>query len=562
MNYSIWRISFILFTCLYLAHAPSAAQSQSIRIRLAWDPNPEVRVTGYNVYRSLSSRTGYTRINKGLVAQNEFVDTAGQRGVRYYYVVTAVDAQGKESAHSNEVTALAPQQSVRTSPGSSFLPVSVDKGHPLLGFTFIGTALSNPKGVPNSANIQGLNEAGSQQEVNFNANIPPNGQHAYMMSDIVRFPRQVSMLRAKGQPDSLSTSFMIGDNDVLRFEGLSGDFKESRTLYFPLARQSLDPHHETTLLFLFNPGNIPAGVGIRLFRTDGSLITDRTVSLAGNGSMAATLSQIFGGGTVVTEGFIRVDATAPVSGFQLHADRLTFAGIHGQIPVAGKRLLVPHFFTDLQAADTEVRLMNLEDFQVTAQMKAFIENTGRTVTKQFQIEPRSLFVGSVRQMLELQGRPEHITGHIEFSVTGRSGAEQVYARVVGAVVYAGNGGRSRAMFAMADRGQTAYVFPNIAQCAATKFFTGLAIWNPNNQAARITVRAFDRAGVKTSERTLDLAPGKKVVDLLNSNNLFRESFQQVGGHLQLTSTLPVSSFALLGDHSMEILVAIEGQAID
>jgi hypothetical protein len=562
MHYSIWRISFILFTCLYLAHAPVAAQSQSVKIKLAWDPNPEVRVTGYNVYRSITSRKGYSRINKTLLKQNEFVDAAAQRGTTYYYAVTAVDLQGKESKQSNEVTVVAKEQSVRKSPVPSFLPVSVDKGHPLLGFTFIGAALSNPRSISNQANIQGVDAAGSQKEVNFSATVAPNGQNAYMMSDIVRSPRQVSMLAAQGQQASLSTSFMIGDNDVLRFEGLSGDFKESKTLFFPLARQSGDQHRETTLLFLFNPGKVNAGVTIKLFTRDGLQLSERTLPLAGYGSITQTLSELFGGGIVVEEGYLRVDATVPISGFEMHADRLTFAGMHGQTPVQGRRLLVPHFFTDLQAADTEVRLLNLEKFRVTAEMKAFVENTGRTITKKFDIEPESLFVGSVRKMLELEGRPEHITGYLEFRLTGRSSAEQVYAKVVGAVVYAGNGGRSRAMFAMAEKGQTAYVFPNIAQSFETKFFTGLAIWNPNDQAARVTVQAFNRNGVKTGERTLELAAGKKLVDLLNSETLFRGGFQQVGGHLQLSSSLPVCSFALLGDHSMEILVAIEGQAID
>jgi hypothetical protein len=561
MHYSIWRISFILFTCLYLASATVPAQAPSIKVKLAWDPNPEVRVTGYHVYRSVSSSNGYTRINKSPVTQTEFIDTSAQRGTTYYYAVTALDLQGKESRRSNEVSVVATEQSVRKAPVPSFLPVSVDRGHPLLGFTFIGSALSNPRGVTNLANVQGINDSGSQREVNFNANIAPNGQNAYMMSDVVRSPQQVSMLVAQGQQAALSTSFMIGDNDVLRFEGLSGDFKESKTLYFPLARQSLDQHQETTLLFLFNPGKTNAGATVKLFAKDGRLLAERTVPLAAYGSLSATLSQIFGGGTVVEEGYIRVDATVPISGFELHANRTTFAGMHGQVPAFGKRLLVPHFFTDLQAADTEVRLLNLENFRVTAEMKAYIENTGRTLTKKFDIEPQSLFVGSVRQMLELQGKPEHITGYLEFRITGRS-SEPVYAKVVGAVVYAGNGGRSRAMFAMAEKGETAYVFPNIAQSLESKFFTGLAIWNPNDQTAKVTVRAFNRAGVKTGERVLDLAPGKKLVDLLNSNNVFRGAFQQVGGHLQLTSSLPVSSFALLGDHSMEILVAIEGQPID
>jgi hypothetical protein len=58
----------------------------------------------FNVYRSNISGTGYSRIASAL-AQSTFMDNAVTNGVTYYYVVTAMNVLGGESAYSGEVAA-------------------------------------------------------------------------------------------------------------------------------------------------------------------------------------------------------------------------------------------------------------------------------------------------------------------------------------------------------------------------------------------------------------------------------------------------------------------------
>jgi fibronectin type 3 domain-containing protein len=65
-------------------------------------------VSGYNVYRSTTSGSGYTQVNSGLITSTSFVDTAVTGGSTYYYVVTAVDSTGVESAYSTEASATVP----------------------------------------------------------------------------------------------------------------------------------------------------------------------------------------------------------------------------------------------------------------------------------------------------------------------------------------------------------------------------------------------------------------------------------------------------------------------
>jgi fibronectin type 3 domain-containing protein len=81
------------------------AQAQHT-VALSW--NASNSATGYNVYRSTSSGTGYARVNAGLDGVLTYTDANVQNGQTYYYVTTAVDASGQESVYSSEVSVLIP----------------------------------------------------------------------------------------------------------------------------------------------------------------------------------------------------------------------------------------------------------------------------------------------------------------------------------------------------------------------------------------------------------------------------------------------------------------------
>ena len=80
------------------------ASAEEGEIILDWDDNPDA-VDGYNVYRSEVSGGPYDQLNIGVVPTSDFVDEDVVEGVRYYYVVTADNANG-ESINSAEASAL------------------------------------------------------------------------------------------------------------------------------------------------------------------------------------------------------------------------------------------------------------------------------------------------------------------------------------------------------------------------------------------------------------------------------------------------------------------------
>jgi len=76
-------------------------------VTLSWSASTSA-VSGYNVYRTTVSGSGYSRINPGLIGSLNYTDTTVQPGVTYYYVATAVDGSGNESTDSNQATAVIP----------------------------------------------------------------------------------------------------------------------------------------------------------------------------------------------------------------------------------------------------------------------------------------------------------------------------------------------------------------------------------------------------------------------------------------------------------------------
>lgn len=74
---------------------------------LSWDASSSL-VSGYNVYQATISGGPYTLLNSSLVTGLTFTDTTVQIGATYFYIVTAMDANGIESVPSDEVSVLIP----------------------------------------------------------------------------------------------------------------------------------------------------------------------------------------------------------------------------------------------------------------------------------------------------------------------------------------------------------------------------------------------------------------------------------------------------------------------
>jgi ASPM-SPD-2-Hydin domain-containing protein len=76
-------------------------------VSLSWTDGSS-GVTGYNVFRSSASGGPYAQINSALEPTPAFTDNSVVAGQTYYYVTTAVNGSGEQSAYSNVATAVVP----------------------------------------------------------------------------------------------------------------------------------------------------------------------------------------------------------------------------------------------------------------------------------------------------------------------------------------------------------------------------------------------------------------------------------------------------------------------
>jgi hypothetical protein len=77
------------------------------RIFLTWNENTESDLAGYYVYRSRKSGRNYERLTNKPLERTTYSDERVKPGVVYYYVVSAVDRSGNESAFSKQQKAYA-----------------------------------------------------------------------------------------------------------------------------------------------------------------------------------------------------------------------------------------------------------------------------------------------------------------------------------------------------------------------------------------------------------------------------------------------------------------------
>jgi hypothetical protein len=83
------------------------AQQVQHNVQLSWADSGS-GLSGFNVYRSTTSGSGYVLLNGALVGADTFTDSSVQSGTTYFYVTTAVDSTGTESSYSNEAQAIIP----------------------------------------------------------------------------------------------------------------------------------------------------------------------------------------------------------------------------------------------------------------------------------------------------------------------------------------------------------------------------------------------------------------------------------------------------------------------
>jgi fibronectin type 3 domain-containing protein len=91
-----------------ILHTATLNLTVTAQVILSWTASASPGIAGYNAYRSTTSGGPYSKLNSSLIGTTGYDDLAVQDGTTYYYVTTAVNNQGQESAYSNQSSATVP----------------------------------------------------------------------------------------------------------------------------------------------------------------------------------------------------------------------------------------------------------------------------------------------------------------------------------------------------------------------------------------------------------------------------------------------------------------------
>jgi hypothetical protein len=83
----------------------SSTEPETHTVDLSWSASSSSGLAGYNVYRSVSSGSGYSKMNSSPITATSYADNTVKSDTDYYYEVTAVTTAGVESKPSNQMSA-------------------------------------------------------------------------------------------------------------------------------------------------------------------------------------------------------------------------------------------------------------------------------------------------------------------------------------------------------------------------------------------------------------------------------------------------------------------------
>jgi pectate lyase len=136
-------------------------------VPLDWADNNEPDFNGYNIYRSTTSGSGFSKLNSTLLSSSNYTDNDVVNGTMYYYVVTASDMLSNESGNSLEACAVPDTSTsiVLQENATGFCSVEGAVENEWAGFTGPGYA--------NTDNALG-------NGVNWTINVPSDGTYTFV----------------------------------------------------------------------------------------------------------------------------------------------------------------------------------------------------------------------------------------------------------------------------------------------------------------------------------------------------------------------------------------------
>jgi hypothetical protein len=534
-------------------------------VKLAWDTNPEVRVAGYRVYRTETGKPQILLNKDTLLPEPCYIDTTVTKGSTYRYAVSAVDVTGQESPFSGEIAVTVEPRHVDS---KTYIPgrMATDQ---MLSNLVTGTSLVNMGTEPTTVRLYSLDSNGVGNGLDREVALGPLAGFKSLVHELMPAQTAPATLVANGEKGSFEPVFTVVDQNLKRLDGLTGVGEASRELYFPIARQitGISLYSviflETTLVSLSNPdAEQTAHAKLELVDHSGKVTHTCAIEIRPNAGRLNNLQQLFRSANI-RDGYLKVTSDIPIQGFEtVGFTQQSVASLWGLTGERSRSLTLPYFFAGA-GAETQVRVINLESFEVSARLAFRMDSDGARLEREIKIPANGMLIENIGNLLGLPGETSH-TGQLEVVTTGNNGREEVYGRVAGIACYNANSQKAKAGARLQARPSQGYVLPALLQSVEQGYFTALSLTNPGDSSNRVEIQAVDDKGNLVREHSFVLSPKGRVVDLLDGTQFFGSDFRQTTGQLRIRSTAPLFASALVGNQNYDFfwgvgLIETEGE---
>jgi phosphodiesterase/alkaline phosphatase D-like protein len=306
----------------------------------------------------------------------------------------------------------------------------------------------------------------------------------------------------------------------------------------------------STQIHIANPNEDQVPVLLDLVRQDGSVRASATRMVNGNGVIAEYLNELFPDTPAEGSDYIRILSGKGVIPFQMLGKPAQYLeGLNGQDMSAGATTLYSPQYAVGGPWRSTLSVVNLDSNPGTVTFR-LIGDDGAQIgpTRVLHVAPNGkVFLKD--QFFFVNSAGGVVQGYVQINSD---------VKVAGSVVF---GDPERKAFAAAlpltASLQASAVFSQIA--SNDTYFTGLAILNPSDTEAAVTLEVFAADGTLQATTTETLRPRQRVSKLLTQFFPQLVGENRSSGYVRMTSDTAVASFALFGTHDLSVLSAVPAQ---
>lgn len=440
-------------------------------------------------------------------------------------------------------------------PKTLVFPATVDTGtSPQFRDTFVGLGLVNSGGLSETLVLESRTRGGNRLARADWVGLQPRAQVAALTSELPVYQPGAVALAVEAPRGEVQGFFMVGDYALKRLDGVGAALTAGRELVFPLVRED---GSSATLVQMMNPSSTEiAWLSLWLHDAEGRILRKVNAAIAPGGSFMGTVGEIFGGNQKVVDGYVKVKANVPVTGYEAVASQGALASVGAQQGTVVSHLFAPHVFADGRGGESRLYLLSEAEAPVAVRIRIRDDAGAVVAESERTLSPGRLEGVSTAALWRSAGwsERESVSGALEVELSEP-------APVIAGVLHETTGRKASAYVPLEAAGRRETVFPQVAVTAGG-IFTGLAVSNPNETVAHVTVQVYDETGQLVAEQPFQLVPGGRRVGLLSDGTFFGPEFQRSSGHLRVLSDVPTVSNALFGDYRGEYLSAIQGQGVE